>query len=377
MAVARSMRRTSPTSLVLAALLAFGFICFLLSPSTPSAGAAATSQQRQNDAAEHPLSPPTKPFLKSQPIRSDGYRAAPPVVHYDLNNLTSTGTSAANGERILILTPLARFFPEYWNNLEKLSYPHELISLGFIAPKTKDGNAAVAALEKAISRTQSGPIDDRFASISILRQDFDPPIQSQDEKVRHQMAAQKERRESMSRARNSLVFTTLGPSTSWVLWLDADIVETPSTLIQDLTRHDQPVIVPNCFQRYYDSKERKWDVRPYDYNSWVDSEEAQALAANMGPDEILLEGYAELPTYRTLMAYLPDFSALDPHRMVALDGVGGTALMVKADVHRDGAMFPAFPFYHLVETEGFAKMARRLGYAVFGLPDYFVYHYNE
>ncbi|KAJ5540281.1 Anp1 [Penicillium frequentans] len=377
MAVARSMRRTSPTSLVLAALLAFGFICFLLSPSTPSAAAAATSQQRQNDAAEHPLSPPTKPFLTSQPIRSDGYRAAPPVVQYDLNNLTSTSTSAANGERILILTPLARFFPEYWNNLEKLTYPHELISLGFIAPKTKDGNAAVAALEKAISRTQSGPIDDRFASISILRQDFDPPILSQDEKVRHQMAAQKERRESMSRARNSLVFTTLGPSTSWVLWLDADIIETPPTLIQDLTRHDQPVIVPNCFQRYYDSKERKWDVRPYDYNSWVDSEEAQALAANMGPDEILLEGYAELPTYRTLMAYLPDFAALDPHRMVGLDGVGGTALMVKADVHRDGAMFPAFPFYHLVETEGFAKMARRLGYAVFGLPDYFVYHYNE
>ncbi|KAJ5648650.1 hypothetical protein N7490_005022 [Penicillium lividum] len=377
MAVARSMRRTSPTSLVLAALLAFGFICFLLSPSTPSAAAAATSQQRQDNAAEHPLSPPTKPFLKSQPYRSDGYRAAPPVVHYNLNNLTSTSTSAANGERILILTPLARFFQEYWDNLEKLSYPHELISLGFIAPKTKDGNAAVAALEKAISRTQSGPIDDRFASISILRQDFDPPLQSQDEKVRHQMSSQKERRESMSRARNSLVFTTLGPSTSWVLWLDADVVETPPTLIQDLTHHDQPVIVPNCFQRYYDSKERKWDVRPYDYNSWIDSEEAQILAANMGPDEILLEGYAELPTYRTLMAYLPDFNQLDPLRMVALDGVGGTALMVKADVHRDGAMFPAFPFYHLVETEGFAKMARRLGYAVFGLPDYFVYHYNE
>ncbi|KAJ5924331.1 hypothetical protein N7466_008518 [Penicillium verhagenii] len=377
MAVVRSMRRTSPTTIVLAAVLAFGFICFLLSPSTPSAAAAATSQQRQDNTAEHPLSPPTKPFLKSQPIRSDGYQAAPPVVHYDLNNLTSTSTSAANHERILILTPLARFFPEYWTNLEKLSYPHELISLGFIAPKTKDGNAAVAALEKAISRTQSGPIDDRFASISILRQDFEPPILSQDEKVRHAMAAQKERRESMSRARNSLVFTTLGPSTSWVLWLDADIIETPPSLIQDLTRHDQPVIVPNCFQRYYDSKERKWDIRPYDYNSWIDSEEAQALAANMGPDEILLEGYAELPTYRTLMAYLPDFNDLDPHRMVALDGVGGTALMVKADVHRDGAMFPAFPFFHLVETEGFAKMAKRLGYAVFGLPDYFVYHYNE
>lgn len=398
MAVARSMRRTSPISLVLAALLAFGFIVFMLSPSTPSSASASavSSQQRQEDAAEHPLSPPTKPFLKSQAIRSNGIQAAPPVVHYNLNNLTSSSNAIANRERILILTPLARFYQEYWDNLVKLSYPHELISLGFIAPKTKDGNAAVAALEKAIHTTQSGPIDNRFASISILRQDFEPPLQSQDEKVRHKMSAQKERRESMSRARNSLIFTTMGPSTSWVLWLDGDIVETPASLIQDLTKHNQPVIVPNCYQRYYDSHSKKWDIRPYDYNSWIDSEQAQNLAAEMGPDEILLEGYAEMPTYRTLMAYLPDFKALDPHRMVALDGVGGTALMVKADVHRDGAMFPAFPFFHLVETEGFAKMAKRLGYSVFGLPDYFVciliiiyrrrslltielqvYHYNE
>lgn len=373
MAVARSMRRTSPISLVLAALLAFGFICFMLSPSTPSASSAsASSQQRQENAAEHPLSPPTKPFFKSQAVRSDGHKAAPPVVHYDLNSLTNTADSVANGERILILTPLARFYQGYWDNIEKLSYPHELISLGFIAPKTSDGNAAVAALEKAISKTQSGPIDNRFASISILRQDFDPPLKSQDEKARHAMGAQKERRESMSRARNSLVFTTLGPGTSWVLWLDSDVVETPAALIQDLTAFNQPVIVPNCFQRYYDTSKKKWDIRPYDFNSWVDSQTAQNLAANMGPDEILLEGYAEMPTYRTLMAHLPDMKKLDPKKMLALDGVGGTALLVKADVHRDGAMFPAFPFFHLLETEGFAKMARRLGYEVIGLPDYFV-----
>ncbi|KAJ5683429.1 hypothetical protein N7462_006594 [Penicillium macrosclerotiorum] len=291
--------------------------------------------------------------------------------------LPCSASAIANRERILILTPLARFYQQYWDNLVKLSYPHELISLGFIAPKTKEGNSAVAALEKAISRTQSGPIDTRFASISILRQDFDPPLSSQNEKVRHKMEAQKERRESMSRARNSLVFTTLGPSTSWVLWLDGDIVETPASLIQDLTSHNQPIIVPNCYQRYYNSELGRMDIRPYDFNSWIDSQTAQDLAASMGPDEILLEGYAEIPTYRTLMAYLPDFKALDPGRRVSLDGVGGTALMVKADVHRDGAMFPAFPFFHLVETEGFAKMAKRLGYAVFGLPDYFVYHYNE
>ena len=62
----------------------------------------------------------------------------------------------------------------------------------------------------------------------------------------------------------------------------------------------------------------------------------------------------------------------DPRREVDLDGVGGTALLVKADVHRDGAMFPPFPFYHLIETEGFAKMASRLGWKSYGLPNYFV-----
>jgi hypothetical protein len=62
----------------------------------------------------------------------------------------------------------------------------------------------------------------------------------------------------------------------------------------------------------------------------------------------------------------------DQKHIIDLDGVGGTALLVKAEVHRDGAMFPPFPFYHLIETEGFAKMARRLGWKSYGLPNYYV-----
>ena len=384
MAVAR--RRTGPITIILAALLAFGFLTFIFSPSTTttttttSSGnsiekevADASSPKQREGAAPNPLSPPTKPFLKSQPVRNDGHRAPPPVVRYNLNDLTSTSTSAAHGEHVLILTPLSRFYPDYWANVARLSYPHELISIGFIAPSTKEGDAAVTALERAIHMTQTGPVASRFASISILRQDFDPPLASQSEKERHKMENQKARRESMSRARNSLVFTTLGPSTSWVLWLDADIVETPATLIDDLTSQNRPVVVPNCYQRYYNTDSKRMDVRPYDYNSWVDSETAEALAAELDADEILLEGYNEMATYRTLMAHLANVRSPDPERIMELDGVGGSALMVKADVHRDGAMFPAFPFYHLVETEGFAKMAKRLGYSVFGLPDYFVF----
>ncbi|KAL2008164.1 hypothetical protein VTN00DRAFT_8146 [Thermoascus crustaceus] len=375
MAVPRSMRRTSPVTILLAALLSFGFLFFLLSPSSSTS---LSFHSRHEDAAENPLSPPTKPFFKKQQIRRNGQKAPPPVVHYRLNNLTATANPAENGERVLILTPLARFYQEYWDNLVRLTYPHELISLGFIIPKNKEGNAATSALQAAIAKTQSGPIDNRFASVTILRQDFDPPILSQDEKERHKIENQKIRRESMSRARNSLLFTTLGPATSWVLWLDADIIETPHTLIEDLASHNRAVIVPNCYQRYYNTDTKKMDTRPYDYNSWRDSDTALEMAAKMGPDEILLEGYAEMPTYRALMAYMADKeSNPDPRKIVPLDGVGGTALMVKAEVHRDGAMFPPFPFYHMVETEGFAKMARRLGYSLFGLPNYFVYHYNE
>jgi hypothetical protein len=46
-------------------------------------------------------------------------------------------------------------------------------------------------------------------------------------------------------------------------------------------------------------------------------------------------------------------------------------------VHREGANFPAFTFQHEVETEGFAKMAKAIGYGVYGLPAYLIYHINN
>ncbi|CAG8976629.1 hypothetical protein HYALB_00002145 [Hymenoscyphus albidus] len=371
MGPARSLRRSSPLTIVVGVILCIVIFVFLLSPSSADTAAA---KSRQANAASNPLSPPTSPFRKQV---DNGKRVPPPVVHYKMNNVTSTGDPVGNRETILILTPLARFYQEYWDNLMKLTYPHELITLAFIIPKNREGNAATAALQEQITKTQkTGPEKLRFASIIIERQDFEPPLASQGEHERHKMENQKARRASMSRARNSLLFTTLGPSTSWVLWLDADIIETPPSLIQDLAFHDEPIIVPNCFQRYVDPKTKEKKERPYDFNSWQDSDQAKEIGAKMGPDDILLEGYAEMATYRTLMAYLYAEGG-DPKDKIPLDGVGGTALLVKAEVHRDGAMFPPFAFYHLIETEGFTKMAKRLGWNAFGLPNYRVYHYNE
>lgn len=366
--------RSSRPALVLGACLFIVLFYFFLGPTTDISRSLDPLLRARKSAAAalNPLSPPTSAFRKASIGDAQQPLSPPPIVHYQLNNLSVSSTPIKNNEKVLILTPLARFYTEYFDNLAALNYPHEHISIGFIIPKTKDGNEATKRLQEAVQKHQAGPLDKRFESIIILRQDFEPALTSQDEKERHKMSNQAARRASMAKARNSLLFTTIGPTTSWILWLDGDIVETPHTLIEDLTSFDKHIIVPNCFQRYVDD-EGKDAIRPYDYNSWRDSGTAQDLASKMGPDEILLEGYAEMPTYRTLMAMLAETGdSRDKRRIMPLDGVGGTALMVKADVHRDGAMFPPFAFYHLIETEGFAKMARRLGYESWGLPNYFV-----
>lgn len=77
---------------------------------------------------------------------------------------------------------------------------------------------------------------------------------------------------------------------------------------------------------------------------------------------------------------------------IELDGIGGVNILVKADVHRSGGShrlselwgiadmafpginFPAYAFENQAETEGFAKMAKRAGYEVYGLPNYVVWH---
>ncbi|RMZ19321.1 hypothetical protein D0859_16686, partial [Hortaea werneckii] len=339
MAVSRSLRRTNPITYILAAGLCIFFLYFFFAdgtsiPRIKTLDAGAKQILSSKDAASNALSPPSLPYIKPK-LAEGEIMAPPPVVHYHMNNVTVTGDPIGNRESVLILTPLARFYDQYWDNLVKLSYPHDLISLGFIIPKGREGNLATQQLQERIQKTQAPTNKNRFASITILRQDDEIPVLTS-EHERHALSAQKERRAAMSKARNALLFTTLGPTTSWVLWLDSDIVETPATLVQDLASHDKGIIVPNCYQRYYNKDKESMDVRPYDFNSWQDSPTAKGLAEKMGPEEILLEGYAEMATYRNLMAYMADLNG-DPRREVDLDGVGGTALLVKADVHRDGA----------------------------------------
>lgn len=100
-----------------------------------------------------------------------------------------------------------------------------------------------------------------------------------------------------------------------------------------MTLHNKDIIVANAFQRYTNDQGNPAQ-RPYDFNSWIDSDIARNLAKSMAEDDVLFEGnrigpiarklmkgYAEIPTYRTLMAYLYE-PGQDVHEELLLDGVG-------------------------------------------------------
>ncbi|GMF47502.1 unnamed protein product [Phytophthora fragariaefolia] len=68
---------------------------------------------------------------------------------------------------------------------------------------------------------------------------------------------------------------------------------------------------------------------------------------------------------------------------VPLDSVGGTMLYVKAEVHRQGVLFPVHHLigsewgnegYDGIETEGLCYVAHFLGLKCWGMPNTLIYH---
>ncbi len=82
---------------------------------------------------------------------------------------------------------------------------------------------------------------------------------------------------------------------------------------------------------------------------------------------LLLEGYTRHPT-------IPLHKMRHVGEVVELGGVGGAVLLVWAGLHREGLVFPPFPYRSRIETEGLAAMARDMGHRVWGMPHVEVIH---
>jgi len=270
-----------------------------------------------------------------------------------------------NGEKLLILTPLkdaAPYLDEYFENLQRLNYPKNLISLGFLISDTND--ATVTKLHLFHDRLLANPNPyERYSSISILTFDSHFSLSSRN---RHSYELQPVRRTFLARARNYLLTGTLREDHAWVLWLDTDVIKYDPNILEDLMGLNKDVVVPNCL---WDMG--NWDFWAFDRNSWAETEESLKLLSTLDPDYILVEGYHEFPTHRLHLADMPTHLG---KAYVPLDGVGATFLLVKAGVHREGAVFPTFPVENAIETEGFAKMAKKMGFEVVGVPGMVVFH---
>jgi len=299
------------------------------------------------------------------------------IKRIDMNPILSTTRAIANEERILILTPLrdaAYYLPKYFDLLTELTYPHNLIDLGFLVGDSKDDTLATLSME--LNRIQKRTDNIPFHSVTIIEKDFGSII-SQDVEARHGYDAQAPRRKLMAKARNYLLYATMKPEHSWVYWRDADIVDSAADILQDFIAHDKDVLVPNIwFHRYEKSPEtgELVDIEGrFDYNSWIESDTGLELAKSLDKDTIIVEGYKEFETGRNYLAKMGDWRQ-NKDEEIELDGIGGVNIVVKADVHKSGINFPCYAFENQAETEGFAKMAKRAGYKVVGLPNYVVWH---
>ena len=171
------------------------------------------------------------------------------IERVDLNPIVSTSRALSNRERVLILTPLrdaAFYLPKYFDLLSEMTYPHDLIDLGFLVGDSTDETMAVLSseLNRIQSRTDSIP----FHSVRIVEKDFGNIFGAMDVESRHGFAAQGPRRKAIGRARNYLLYATLQPEHSWVFWRDVDIVDSPKKIIEDLVAHDRDVLVPSMLQ---------------------------------------------------------------------------------------------------------------------------------
>lgn len=242
-------------------------------------------------------------------------------------------------QKILILTPVKdaeAHFESYFSMLDALSYPADLISLGLLEGDSNDKTYDVLA-------SKMPGLDNKYRRARLWKKDFGFQLPPGVHRWAEPM--QIPRRIVLAKARNHLLLHALDDE-DWVLWLDIDVIEYPRDIIETLLNYELDILHPHCVLEYGGGT--------YDCNAW-------RAKGDVHMDE--LRGGEEL---------------------VRLDAVGGTMLLIRADIHRDGLVFPPFPYGQKnrfirdgvgeIETEGLGMLARDMGHQSWGLPNLEILH---
>jgi len=248
---------------------------------------------------------------------------------------------------IVVLTPIKDIQEQarpYFNRLRGLTYPAQRISIALLESDSRDGTYESF-------RREGNRVQTHFRSVQIWQHPF--AYQIPQNVPRWQPEIQAHRRTVLARSRNHLLSRGLGDA-DWALWLDADVIEFPPDIIQQLLAFGKDIIHPHCV--------KKFGGPSFDLNAWRD------------------QGGLCMHDLR------------DQTPLVELHAVGGTMLLVRADCHRDGLIFPPYLYgpshpwargpgstpMHVtggeIETEGLALMAKDMNLQCWGAPGLEIRH---
>jgi peptide chain release factor subunit 1 len=255
-------------------------------------------------------------------------------------------------DTVLILTPVknaSSYLTDYFRLLARLDYPTDRLAIGMLEGDSSDNT--FADCERWL-RESSG----RFRRADLFKHEFGFRIAPGTS--RHEASIQLQRRSVLAKARNHLLFSALEPDDQWVLWLDVDLADYAPDTLRRLLAAGKDIVHPDCVVHPATVADAG-GLGSFDLNAWSDNGQR----------------------------HLHDFRG--GTELVPLDAVGGTMLLVRADRHRDGLVFPCYPYgvqslrvrprgmndwYGEIETEGFGIMATDMGTQCWGVPNLRVVH---
>lgn len=256
------------------------------------------------------------------------------------------------GDRVAVLIPVRDAEPWLDRCLQlllALDYPRDKLSLVFCEGDSRDGTAARLA---AICTDHQAA----FRDIRVLTFAGGPDSARA---TRGRPKAQFARRANLAKVRNHLIDHGLTPEDDWALWLDADICDYAPDVLRRLMGAQSKVVTPDC---------RLGPEGPsFDLNAFTDTTDHR----DQQYYKHVRRGLFMPPSDYPRRSHLHDLRCLN---RVPLTSVGGTMLLVAADVHRAGIRFPDIPYDDLLETEGFGRLCHHFGVTPIGLPNVVILH---